>query len=274
MNLRLTQVQQEFTVNHILHTRTLRRFAFVHLGFTAAAVLAAIGCSAPTMADEDFQPIIEAELPTGIDGTPFPSVGPLDQVVFKTYSAHRVARAGDIKNSGNGFWRLFNHIQKNDVAMTAPVEMNYDDENHRRGDEWMGFYYEHANQGQAGEDGSVTVVDIPEKHYLSLGLRGPITQDKLQAAQEQLQAALADPSLVVATMPAPDNTFSSGAEAKTDNTPAQDEAAHAHWIADGDMRLLGYNSPFVRRTNQFYEMQIPVSAVKDPRASAPNTADE
>ena len=66
--------------------------------------------------------IREAELPDG-----FPDPGPAGKVIVKEYPAYRLARFAALQGqpaSQNGmFWPLFQHIKRNDIAMTAPVEM-------------------------------------------------------------------------------------------------------------------------------------------------------
>ena len=69
-----------------------------------------------TNSDEDFRPIKEAEMPQG-----FPGYTPVGQIEIKQYPAYRKAFASGPAE----FWLLFSHIKQNNVAMTAPVEMDY-----------------------------------------------------------------------------------------------------------------------------------------------------
>jgi len=63
--------------------------------------------------------ISEAKLPVG-----FPAPGPVGEVIVKTYPAHRLARVRAERNNDNGmFMQLFRHIERQEIAMTAPVEM-------------------------------------------------------------------------------------------------------------------------------------------------------
>lgn len=167
------------------------------------------------LADEAFRPRSEAPLPEG-----FPAAGPVGRVVRKTYPGYRAARA----DGGEGaFWTLFQHIQANDVKMTAPVEMTLDD-GMRSTD--MAFLYERPGQGSAGTRGGVAVVDLPAVDVMSIGVRGDRVGSSLTRAREALDARLAADGLVAA----------------------------------GPYRVLGYNSPMVPAEQRFWELQVPVAA--------------
>lgn len=166
------------------------------------------------LSDEAFRPRSEAPLPEG-----FPAAGPVGRVVRKTYPGYRAARA----DGGEGaFWTLFQHIQANDVKMTAPVEMTLD-EGMRSTD--MAFLYERPGQGSAGTRGGVAVVDLPAVDVLSLGVRGDRVGSSLARARQALEARLAADGLVAA----------------------------------GPYRVLGYNSPMVPAEQRFWELQVPVA---------------
>ena len=67
----------------------------------------------------------EAKLPQD-----FPPPGPVGQVVIKDYPPYRLARlrateAGRSGSPNEMLMPLFNHIKRNDIAMTAPVEIEY-----------------------------------------------------------------------------------------------------------------------------------------------------
>ena len=66
----------------------------------------------------EFRPIKEAEMPKG-----FPAYTPVGQIEVKHYPAYRKALASGPAE----FWTLFQHITRNHVRMTAPVEMDYGD---------------------------------------------------------------------------------------------------------------------------------------------------
>jgi hypothetical protein len=91
--------------------------------------------------------VSEAKLPQG-----FPAPGPVGEVIVKTYPAHRLARTGAGDGGDNRmFMRLFGHIKRNDIAMTAPVTMDWSGEPAERGGrESMAFLYAAPDLGAAG----------------------------------------------------------------------------------------------------------------------------
>jgi len=169
-----------------------------------------------------FRPIAEAKMPEG-----FPACTPVGEVEVKQYPPYRVAVT---KDGGMAFWRLFAHIKKNNVEMTAPVEMTLSE----NGDKpvLMGFLYEHSNQGSVGEDGQVTVRDETGGWVVSTGIRGPRNERSLAEARERVQKWL---------------------------------SWHGdRWEVAGPPRLLGYNSPFVPSGQNYWEYQIPVREKRTP----------
>lgn len=167
------------------------------------------------LADEGFRARMEAELPAG-----FPGPGPVGRVVMKQYPGYRAARA---QGGQSSFWTLFQHIQSNDVKMTTPVEMTMD-EQMRSMD--MAFLYERPEQGAAGTQGRVAVLDLPPLQVLSIGIRGDTSRANLEMARKALEQRLAKEGLVAA----------------------------------GPYRQLGYNSPMVPSSQRFWELQVPVQA--------------
>ncbi len=172
---------------------------------------------------EQFQPIQEAELPSG-----FPGYTPVGEIEIKQYPAYRKASA-----SGQGqFWTLFLHIKRNNVAMTAPVEMDYGDPGANQETEpSMSFLYERPDQGSPGKQGSVEVIDVPAMTVVSIGCRGERTASTVAEAREKLAAWL--------------------------------DQNQATYLPAGPLRIMGYNSPFVPRDKSFFEVQIPVKAAND-----------
>lgn len=164
--------------------------------------------------NETFEPLIEAPMPTG-----FPAPGPIGRVVEKSYPAYRAARADGGRAS---FWTLFQHIQKNDIAMTTPVEMTMG-EGMRM--ERMAFLYEKTAQGAAGTDGAVEVADLPSMKVLSVAMRGTDDPASVALARAAIEKAL----------------------------------AARGWAAAGPWRMLGYNSPMVASSRRTWELQLPVA---------------
>ena len=175
--------------------------------------------------------ISEAKLPEG-----FPGPGPVGDIVTKTYPAHRLARvrSGGRGNDGS-FMRLFRHIERNEIAMTAPVEMEMaaDGDTASPGAESMAFLYGSADTGTPGPDPadpSVIVEDVPELTVVSLGVRGSYRDDRFAGFADRLREWL---------------------------------AAHPEWVAAGPPRTLAYNSPFVPGVLKFAEVQIPIAPAPD-----------
>jgi hypothetical protein len=125
------------------------------------------------------------------------------------------------------FWSLFQHIKRNNVAMTAPVEMDFGDplapEKNERS---MSFLYERADQGALGRQGSVEVVDIPAMTVVSIGCRGTRSGAAIAEAREKLMAWLHEKK--------------------------------GTYVVSGPLRVMGYNSPFVPRDKNFFEVQVPI----------------
>jgi hypothetical protein len=172
--------------------------------------------------------ISEAKLPEG-----FPGPGPVGEVITKTYPAHRLARvrSGDRGNDGS-FMKLFRHIERNEIAMTAPVEMEMavgDGGATMPKSTSMAFLYGSADTGTPGPDPTdpnVVVEDIPEITVVSLGVRGSYREERFAEFTGKLEAWLAE---------------------------------HPEWVVSGPPRTLAYNSPFVPGVLKYAEVQIPIA---------------
>jgi hypothetical protein len=179
--------------------------------------------------------VSEARLPEA-----FPGPGPVDAVVVKTYPAHRLARVVADGGANGLFMKLFRHIERNEIAMTAPVEMSWGDgpagdaaadAGRRREPTAMAFLYGAPTTGRVGadpQDPRVVVEDVPAITVVSIGLRGAYDAATFERGLGQLQKWL---------------------------------AAHPEWKPSGDPRTLGYNSPFVPGFFKYSEVQQPVVAV-------------
>jgi len=158
----------------------------------------------------------ESPLPDG-----WPEPGPYNQVVRKKYPAYRAAFSpgGGVNRP---FGRLFRHIQRNNIPMTAPVEMKIDADVKRAGDiQEMAFLYQHPGVGNAGAaDDLVEVRDMPAVETLSYAWQGPRNNAAIIKARAAIDAELAKQNL----------------------QPV-------------GFRLFGYNSPFVPRARQTHELQ-------------------
>jgi hypothetical protein len=203
----------------MLSFRTLSTIALPTIA--GIALLSTRGLINPASA-EPFKPIKEAELPRG-----FPGYTPVGQIELKEYPEYRKASSSGAAE----FWALFMHIQKNNVKMTAPVEMDFGDPSAEVPKKLrMAFLYERPDQGRAGKMGSVEVSDVPPMKVVSIGCRGPQTSTAIDEARQKLMKYLEENRDVLAVA--------------------------------GPMRVMGYNSPFVPRDRNFFEVQIPVKSVK------------
>jgi len=199
--------------------RLLRVFAAMSLfPLTAFVVRAFRSVTISRASAADFEPIKEAEMPAG-----FPEYTRVGNIEVKEYPEYRKAWT-----SGAGeFWKLFQHIKENQIQMTAPVELDYGDPSAEKCERRsMAFLHERPNQGSVGDHGCVSVTDVPGMKVVSIGCRG-----------NQSFAAVAE------------------ARGKLLNYLANNEPRYE--IA-GPVRVLGYNSPFVPRARNFFEVQIPV----------------
>lgn len=194
--------------------------------------------------------IPEASLPKG-----FPPPGPIGKLVIKEYPSYRLARI-DADKAGGGqgamFQPLFNHIKRNEIAMTAPVEMEYakqadekpgirDQSKGTPNAESMAFLYRETSLGSTGpdpKDERVRVADVPPMTVVSIGVRGDYTDANFAKAVDKLYdwaAAHRDRVRVV-----------------------------------GPPRYLGYNSPFVPWFLRYAEVQIPIKMLERPNDVAGN----
>lgn len=172
-----------------------------------------------------FVPVFEAPVPEG-----YPSFTPVGETLFLNYPACRLARTS-MKSSNGAFWRLFQHIQSSDIAMTAPVQTDYGppQADGASRPETMAFLYDRKERGPAGEQGAVAVLDQAPVTVLSLGMRGFADRASVESAELLLRARL--------------------------------DAPGSEWRADGPLRVLEYNSPMVGGPRRYYEVQIPVAPI-------------
>ncbi len=172
--------------------------------------------------DISFTPTMEASTPRG-----WPAFTPVSEVKLQRYPKYRMAyvKKGDIP-AGGEFFTLFLHIKRNEIAMTAPVEMSMggtgiDDMTQ------MAFLYENTDLGTLGPDNKVTVVDVEPMEAVSVGGRGAWTEQSMSQARALIDGWL---------------------------------AAHPNYEAASDLRVMGYNSPMMAREKAYYEVQLPVKA--------------
>ncbi len=183
-------------------------------------VLACLAASnAPAQTPTPSQPpayVDEAPLPKG-----WPKPGPYDQVSEKSYPSYRAAFTTENRENG-AFGTLFSHLQKNDIPMTAPVEIAMaegDGQNLRQTS--LAFLYQDTGVGKTGADGAkIEVRDVPAMKTLSYTWQGDRNEANIAKAKSALEAALKDRKI----------------EAK-------------------GFRLLGYNGPSIPEIKRTWELQ-------------------
>jgi len=167
----------------------------------------------------------------------WPELTPVGEVGVREYPAVRAAHVAveDLPERGRGpmFLELFRHIDENDISMTAPVEMGYQEGDGGPVMASMSFLYRARDVGATGADGPVAVRDLEPRRYASVGVRGDYSPGTFERGLEQLHAWLADDACA--------------------------------WRAVGPPRFLGYNGPFTLPFLRYGEVQIPV----EPRTSDP-----
>jgi len=159
--------------------------------------------------------VSEAPLPQG-----WPQPGPYDQVSEKSLPAYRAAFTTGKGETGS-FWTLFLHIKKNDIPMTAPVEMAMEPAADSLSRTNMAFLYPSEQVGHPGAAGrSVEVRDVPANKVLNYTWQGPDSKANLAKARAALEAELAQRKLTAT-----------------------------------QFRLLGYNGPGTPRGKATWELQ-------------------
>ena len=171
-----------------------------------------------------------ASLPEG-----WPELTPIGEVEIRRYPTYRAASVADVQLEGDGmtpmFMELFRHINRNDIAMTAPVDMGYTLP--RDGDASpprmasMAFLYRTTDIGTTGNDGPIRIEDLPPATFASVGVRGGYTDERFRDGLDEVNGWL---------------------------------EGNTEWQVTGEPRFLGYNSPFVPSFMRYGEVQVPVEA--------------
>ena len=199
---------------------------------------------------------ITTPLPVG-----YPAPTPPGAIELKTYpSLRRAEVTSKVSNAGLGmnmaFFPLFNHIQRREIAMTSPVEMDY--QGLSVGGEplpvtaepapleamTMSFLYRSPELGPVGadaEDAKVVVVDTEQATYLSLGMQGGYSLERVREGMAQLHDWL---------------------------------AANPGWESVGDIRALHYNGPERRDRDKWLEVQVQVQVQVQAAPPAAEQADQ
>ncbi len=166
-----------------------------------------------------FKPRVEAPVPAG-----FPAPSPVGVVEIKKLPVYRMAKVANSGLGGNNFFTLFNHIKKNNIEMTAPVEMTMAEKNGKYTESSMAFLYQETTLGKVGPQGNVAVLDTTECTVVSVGMRGSPGSENIESARRWLLE-------------------------KIKTTPQAYEIA-------GELKVMGYNSPFMPEKLRYYEVQL------------------
>ena len=172
-----------------------------------------------------FKPRVEAPVPAG-----FPAPSPVGVVEIKKLPVYRMAKVANSGMGGNNFFTLFNHIKKNNIEMTAPVEMTMTEKNGKYTESSMAFLYQETTLGKVGPQGNVAVLDTTECTVVSVGMRGSPSSENIESARRWLLE-------------------------KIKTTPQAYEIA-------GELKVMGYNSPFMPEKLRYYEVQLPLKPTK------------
>lgn len=177
----------------------------------------------------------DSPLPEG-----FPKATRPGLIEVKTYPSYRSAVARGKKMSVNSgdmlFFSLFQHIERNEIAMTAPVIQTYSDtvitQPRELGEVSMEFLYRTPTMGKLGADGrAVAVEDHESATYVCLGIQGGMSDKQMRAGVEALQQWL--------------------------------KTHESEWVTAGAARRLGYHGPMTPTNQRLWEVQIPVRAAAD-----------
>jgi hypothetical protein len=204
--------------------RTVRVLKYTGAGVLLAVIVGIAGC---VRVSGGTWYVRSAPVPEN-----WPELTPVGEVQVKAYPVYRAAVVADVDIAGAGmrpmFMELFRHIQSNKIAMTAPVEMGYDDG--AAGTprmESMAFLYRTKDQGGVGDAGAVRVRDFEPQLYASIGVRGDYTGRNFEKGLSGLMSWL--------------------------------DANADHVQPLGPPRYLGYNGPFVPKFMRYGEVQIPIA---------------
>ncbi|GDX97777.1 hypothetical protein LBMAG48_01810 [Phycisphaerae bacterium] len=201
------------------------------------------------------QHMIDTPLPVG-----YPSPTPPGTIEIKTYPTLRRAEVGGdrdgVKSNGRGgFWPLFRHIQRRDIEMTSPVEMDF-----------KGIA---ASAGLAPVAGAqVTAADIKTEDVPAVDINdAQWTMSFLYRYTDQADAGVdAEDKRVIVVDTTPVTVISAGVAGSPNNRTVNAGvtklreffASNPQYIPAGDIRGLFYNDPMVPEARKWAEIQIPV----------------
>jgi hypothetical protein len=166
----------------------------------------------------------------------YPAPTPPGAIELKRYPLVRRAEIGGTMMPDWGmnfaFFPLFNHIKRREIAMTSPVEMNYEGlgaHGAEKPKSWtMSFLYRTQDLGPDGvdsKDDRILIEDIPPMTVLAIGMRGPYKLKRVNQGLAELRTWLSQ---------------------------------QTEWEEAGDPRALFYNGPEMGAQDKWSEVQIPL----------------
>ncbi|MBL8722846.1 MAG: heme-binding protein [Planctomycetes bacterium] len=169
-----------------------------------------------------FAPLLQAEAPKG-----FPEFRAVDEIELRQYPRYRMVRTKMRGGTTAAFWPLFRHIEGNHIAMTTPVQMDWQSNDEGPGRPvQMAFLYGDPEREPGQADRGVEVVDVPAQTVLSIGAIGDDRRERVDELLRRLHAAVAE---------------------------------HPNRLSvAGAVRTMNYNSPMVPRERRYFEVQLPV----------------
>lgn len=176
-----------------------------------------------------------APLPEG-----FPPPTPAGKIEVKRYPAYRMATyryRGKLSQAANrSFSPLFQHISRNEIAMTAPVETRYPSSTWEGGDKLeevgeasVSFLYRRTDTYPQEIAQNIEVEDVPPMVVVSLGQQGSYTYESYLENLGRLKDWLAQ---------------------------------HPEYRVSGVPRRFFYDGPFVPDALKRSEIQLPLMEVK------------
>jgi hypothetical protein len=207
--------------NFPVRYRKIRKIMLVTLvSVSALLILIVAGCMRISNGTWYFW---NAPVPVG-----WPELTPIGKVEVRAYPAYRAATVTDVDGGGMSpmFTALFNHIKREDIAMTAPVDMGYAETQDTPRMTTMAFLYRRPDLGEVGTDGAVRVEDLASRVFASVGVRGDYTPANYEKGLTILKTWLSE---------------------------------NGQWDVTGPPRYLGYNGPFVPPFARYGEVQLPVA---------------
>lgn len=170
---------------------------------------------------------IDTALPEG-----YPPPTPPGAIELKKYpNARRAEVRGRGRTGDSGFWPLFNHIKRQNIAMTAPVEFDYPTAsaaNPKISGWTMAFLYRTPDMNRTGVDSAderVSVRDAEPLTVVALGGRGSYDTTRVERDLKTLHRWLLE---------------------------------NPQWVEAGAPRALMYNGPTLFGGRKWLEVQIPI----------------